>query len=203
MTTLNTVTTNTLAQVQISQVIEQLEQLLFCDLVMTYNDMANAFSYDRIYDNDECTLNELFSTPYDAIRQTNHDGYNDNDEYFTFNGYGNLVSFSYHPMATDCPIDIEELAKWIVDNDLFNDYDIEVTTLDDMYNAILDNLEDANSLDDIIDVAEYLGLTVDEFDSNNESPADYESNIINDITNHIHSDFELLSNAAEFMKLDV
>lgn len=136
-------TTVTLAQVQLKQVIEQLEQLLFCDLVMTYNDMAEAFSYDIIYDNDEGTLNELFSTPYDAIRQTNHDGYNDNDDYFVFNGYGHAVSFSYQLVQDDnCPIDIEELAQWIVDNELFNDYDIEVTTLGDILASIEDNITD-------------------------------------------------------------
>lgn len=205
MTTLNTLNnTVTLTQVQLSQVIEQLEQLLFCDLVMTYNNMAENNHYERIFENDECNLNNIFLTPYDAIRQTNHDGYNENDDYFVFNGYGHACSFSYQLVQDEnCPIDIEEIAQWIVDNDSYSEYDIEVTTSDDMYNAILDNLEDASSLDDIVSVAEYLGLTVEDFDSNNESPADYENSIINDIMNHIHSDFELLSNAAEFMKLDV
>ena len=193
-----------IVKVQLQQVIEQLEQILFCDLVMTYNDFAEVNHYERIFDNDEDNLNNLFLTPYDAIMQTNHKDYNENDDYFVFNGYGHAVSFSYQLVQDDnCPIDIEEIAQWIVNNDLYNDYDIEVTTLDDMYNAILDNLEDTNSLDDIINVAEYLGLTVEEFDSNNESPADYENSVINDITNHIHSDFELLSIAVEFMKLDV
>lgn len=105
--------------------------------------------------------------------------------------------------SDNSPIDIEELAQWIVDNELFNDYHIEVTTLDDMYNCILDNLEDANSLDDIIDVAEYLELPVDEFDSNNESPADYECLLIATITDHIYNDETLLQNTAEFMRLDV
>lgn len=201
MTTLlnNTVT---LAQVQLSQVISSISDMDNDTTISLYNDMADSNGYERIYDNDEYTLNELFMTPYDAIRQTNNKDYNDNDNYFTFNGYGHAISFDYR-LQDNSPIDIEELAQWIIDNDSYSEYDIEVTTLDDMYNAILDNLEDTSSLDDIVSIAEYLGLTVDEFDSNNESPADYESNIINDITNHIHSDFELLSIAAEFMKLDV
>ena len=193
--------TVTLAQVQLQQVIEQLKQD-DSTLLQAYSGYASNNGYDSVYDNDELILDDMFTSHYDAIRSAFYGDYNPSHAYFTFNGYGNLQSFEYL-ISDNSPIDIEELAQWIVDNELFNDYDIEVTTLDDMYNCILDNLEDANSLDDIIDVAEYLGLTVDEFDSNNESPADYESNIINDITNHIHSDFELLSNAAEFMNLDV
>lgn len=199
MTTLNT---TTLDKVQLQQVIEQLNQLSTDELVNVYIDYAEQNSYERIYNLDESTINELYSSPWQALYDSNHKDFNDRDYFFTYNGNGHMISFSNED-EDNCPIDVEELAQWVVDNDLFNDYDIEVTTLDDMYNAILDNLEDANSLDDIINVAEYLGLTVDEFDSNNESPADYESSVINDIMNHIHSDFELLSNAGEFMKLDV
>lgn len=201
MTTLlnNTVT---LASNQLSQVIEQLKDLADWQLINIYTDYADENRYEDIHDLSQDTINDLFESAWDAVTKSNHDGFNENDSYFVFNGYGLMSSFTSLD-SENSPIDVEELAQWVVDNDLFNDYNIEVTTLDDMYNAILDNLEDASSLDDIINVAEYLGLTVEEFDSNNESPADYESNIINDITNHIHSDFELLSKAAEFMKLDV
>lgn len=161
MTTLNN--TTTLAQVQLSQVIEQLEQLLFCDLVMTYNDMAENNHYERIFENDEDNLNNIFLTPYDAIRQTNHDGYNENDDYFVFNGYGHACSFSYQLVQDEnCPIDIEELAQWIVDNDLFNEYDIEVTTLDDMLASIEDNItDDSNMLNKLVihlDLSVMLGI---------------------------------------------
>lgn len=198
MTTLNV---TTLAQVQLQQVIEQLKQDDSA-LLQAYSEYAADNNYDSVFDNDYESINMMCTDSYDAIRSAFYGDYNPSHAYFTFNGYGNLQSFEYL-ISDNSPIDIEELAQWIVDNELFNEYDIEVTTLDDMYNSILDNLEDASSLDDIIDVAEYLGLTVDEFDSNNESPTDYESSVINDIMNHIHSDFELLSNAAEFMKLDV
>ena len=144
MTTSNT---TTLAKVQLQQVIEQLEQILFCDLVMTYNDFAEVNHYERIFDNDEESLNNIFLTPYDAIMQTNHKDYNENDDYFVFNGYGHAVSFSYQLVQDDnCPIDIEELAQWIVDSDSYSDYDIEVTTLEDMLASIEDNINDADLL---------------------------------------------------------
>lgn len=200
MTTLlnNTVT---LASKQLSQVIEQLKQD-DSTLLQAYSEYASNNGYDRVYDNDDESINMMFNDPHDAIRSAFYGDYNPSHAYFTFNGYGNLQSFEYLD-EDNSPIDIEELAQWLIDNDSYSGYDIEVTTMDDMYNAILDNLEDASSLDDIINVAEYLGLTVEDFDSNNESPADYENSIINDIMNHIHSDFELLSNAVEFMNLDV
>ena len=193
--------TVTLTQVQLQQVIEQLKQ----DdntLLQAYSEYASNNNYDSVYDNDDESINMMFADSHEALRAAFYGDYNHSHAYFTFNGYGNLQSFEYLD-DDNSPIDIEELAQWIVDSDSYSEYNIEVTTLDDMYNAILDNLEDTNSLDDIINVAEYLGLTVEEFDSNNESPADYESDIINDIMNHIHSDFELLSIAVEFMKLDV
>ena len=199
---MTTVNNTTLAQVQLNQVIEQLNNLSTDELVSVYIEYASNNSYETIYNLDESTINELYSSPWQALYDSNHKDFNDRDYFFTYNGNGHMISFSNED-DDNCPIDIEELAQWIVDNELFNEYHIEVTTLEDMYNAILDNLEDASSLDDIINIAEYLGLTVEDFDSNNESPADYECNVINDIMNHIHSDFELLSNAAEFMKSDV
>lgn len=194
--------TATLAKVQLSQVIEQLNHLSTDELVNVYMDYAEQNSYERIYNLDENTINELYSSPWQALYESNHKDFNDRDYFFTYNGNGHMVSFSNED-DKNCPIDIEELSQWIVDNDLFNDYDIEVTTLDDMYNAILDNLEDANSLNDVINVAEYLELPVDEFDSNNESPADYECHLITTITDHIYNDETLLQVTAEFMKLDV
>lgn len=197
----NTPVQTTLTSVQISQVIEQLKQD-DSTLLQAYSEYAADNNYDSVFDNDYESINMMCTDSYDAIRSAFYGDYNPSHAYFTFNGYGNLQSFEYL-ISDNSPIDIEELAQWIVDNDLFNEYHIEVTTLDDMYNAILDNLEDVSSLDDIINVAEYLGLTVEDFDSNNESPADYESNIINDITNHIHSDFELLSITLGYMNLEV
>lgn len=142
MTTLNT---TTISQVQLKQVIEQISDMSNDDTISLYNDMADSNGYDRIYDNDEYTLNELFITPYDAIRQTNNKDYNDNDDYFTFNGYGHAISFDYR-LQDNSPIDIEELAQWIVDNELYNDYDIDVTTLDDMLASIEDSINDDDYL---------------------------------------------------------
>lgn len=161
MTTQNTSNTTLLANV-----IDQLENKLFCDLVQDYNDMADAYNYERIYDNDEMTLNDYFTNPYDAIRQTNHEGYNDNDDYFIVNGYGHLNSFSYSLDASGCPIDIGELAQWIIDNESYNEYDIEVTTIDDMLASIEDNITDDEDM--LLAAIEYHGIDINADDSNDD-----------------------------------
>ena len=143
MTTLN----KDLADLQLSQVIEQLEDLLFCDLVMTYNDYASANHYELIHNNDEENINTLFDTPYDTAQAVVYGKYNPSDDYVTLDGYSNAISFSYHPIQDDnCPIDISELAQWLINEDKLSDYDITVTTLDDMLASIEDNITDDSEL---------------------------------------------------------
>lgn len=137
--------TNTLASNQLSQVIEQLNQLSTDELVNVYIDYAKDNSYETIYNLDESTINELYSSPWQALYDSNHKDFNDRDYFFTYNGNGHMISFSNED-DSNCPIDIEELAQWIVDNDLFNDYDIEVTTLDDMLASIEDSINDDDYL---------------------------------------------------------
>ena len=151
-------TNNTLAAIQLNQVIEQLEDLLFCDLVMTYNDYASHNSYELIHDNDEENVNTLFNTPYDAAQAVVYGKYNPSDDYVTLDGYSNAISFSYHPIQDDnCPIDISELAQWLISEDKLADYDITVTTLDDMLASIEDNITDDSELLKI--AINYLGVS--------------------------------------------
>lgn len=150
-------TNNTLAAVQINQVIEQLEGLLFCDLVMTYNDYASYNGYELIHDNDEENINTLFDTPYDTAQAVVYGNYNPSDDYVMLNGCSNAVSFSYQLIQDDnCPIDFSELAQWIVNNELYNNFDITVTTIEDMLASIEDNISDDEKLLDI--VCKYLHL---------------------------------------------
>ena len=174
-----------LAAIQFNQVVKQLEEYDTEAMVNIYNQYADAMRYERIRDNDEHIINDLYSNPYDALLATSYGDYNISDDYFYFHN-GNLISFN-HLTSENSPIDIEELAQWLISEDKLAEYDITVTTLDDMYNCILDSLEGADSLDYVISISEHLNLSVEDFDSNNESPADYENNIINDILNEINN----------------
>lgn len=121
MKTLNT----ELEVIQLSQVIEIITDMDNEDTITLYNDYANHNGYEQVFDNDEQTINDLFLTPYDAIRQTNNKDYKDHENYFTFNGYGHAVSFDYR-LSENSPIDIEELAEWLISEDKLADYDITV-----------------------------------------------------------------------------
>lgn len=194
MTTSNN---TTLSSVQLSQVIEQLEQLLFCDLVMTYNDYASANYYELIQDNDEDSINTLFDTPYDTAQAVVYGKYNPNDDYVMLDGYANAVSFSYQLIQDDNnPIDIEELAQWIIKNDLFNKYDLEVTTLEDMLASIEDNITDDEGM--LYRLSDYLNINLSDKDKDNfdcidhfildsclSVISDYDYNQLNDIITHL------------------
>lgn len=159
MTTLNT---NTLAQVQLSQVIKQLKQD-DSTLLQAYSEYAADNNYDSVFNNDYESINMMCTDSYDAIRSAFYGDYNPSHAYFTFNGYGNLQSFEYL-ISDNCPIDVEELAQWIINNDLFNDYNIEVTTLEDMLASIEDNINDADLLT-LATVMDNLGLDLSDGDT--------------------------------------
>lgn len=147
--------TTTLAQVQLSQVTEQLKDMSDSSLQICHNNYCIETGYeDIIYENDEYNINEQFDTPFDVLR--NIQSYNLSDNYFYFHN-GNLVSFNYLT-GDDSPITFSELAQWIVDNELYNVFDIEVTTLDDMLASIEDNInDDENMLSKLVCL---LGLSV-------------------------------------------
>lgn len=189
-------TNNTLTAIQLNQAIEQLEDLLFCDLVMTYNDYASHNGYDMIYDNDENTINEMYTNAYDAVRVTNHKGYNDNDDYFTYDGYGLMSSFSYQLIQDDnCPIDISELAQWLISEDKLAEYDITVITLDDILASIEDNINDDEIL--TFKLADYISEDYDEDDAVSDIAQwcivtlyDYDYDQLSDIINYLGINYQ-------------
>lgn len=116
---------NALNKTLLSQVINVIADMGIDETIALYNDYASNNGYEIIYNNDEYTLNELFSSPYDAIKQTNNKDYKDSDNYFTFNGYGHAISFDYR-LSENSPIDIDELAQWLISEDNLSYYDIEL-----------------------------------------------------------------------------
>ena len=140
MTTLN----KDLASLQLTQVIEQLKQD-DSNLMQAYSEYSAENGYDSVYDNDEDSINMMFENTHDALRAAFYGDYNPSHAYFTFNGYGNLQSFEYLD-SDNCPIDISELAQWLISEDKLSDYDVTVTTLDDMLASIEDNITDDSSM---------------------------------------------------------
>lgn len=89
-----------------------------------YTDAANSPD-DRIYSMDE--FDEIFSDtkPWEIARACFYSRrFNPSDSWFWFNGYGNVESADYISDHDDRrPIDLDEVAEYIVsnDNELFND----------------------------------------------------------------------------------
>ena len=194
MTTSNTSNnTATLAQVQLKQVIEQLNHLSTDELVNTYNDYADQNSYVRINNLDEGTINELYSSPWQALYDSNHKDFNDRDYFFTYNGNGHMISFSNED-DDNCPIDIEDLAQWIINNDLFNEYDLEVTTLEDMLASIEDNITDDSEL--LKTAINYLGVST--MTKGDDKVTDYNQYLINSVMDEIkYTDYETIKSVID------
>ena len=148
-------TNNTLAAVQLNQVIEQLKQDDSL-LMQAYCDYSAGNGYENsVYDNDEESIDMMFGNTLDALRAALRGDYNPADAYFTFDKYGNLQSFDYLDSGSS-PIDISELAEWLIDEDKLAGYGITVTTLEDMLASIEDNISDDENLLDT--VCKYLHL---------------------------------------------
>ena len=148
-------TNNTLAAIQLSQVIEQLKQDDSI-LMQAYSEYSAENGCDSIYDNDDDSINMIFPNASDAIRSAFFGDYNHSHAYFTFNGYGNLQSFEYLD-SDGSPIDIGELAQWLIDEDKLAEYDITVTTLDDMLASIEDNITDDSVM--LYKLCDYLAIS--------------------------------------------
>ena len=194
---MNTITSNDtnkdLAAIQLNQVIEQLKQYATSDLIEIYNDYADMNRYERIYDNDEDTINTLFDRAWTAISLSNHDGYRDNDDYFTYNGYGLMSSFNYLSDDNN-PIDISELAQWLINEDKLVDYDITVVTLDDMLASIEDNITDDSEL--LNTAINYLGVST--MIKGDDKVVDYNQYLIDNVIDEIrYTDYETIKSVID------
>lgn len=49
---------------------------------------------DMIYSFDEDTINEIFTSPFEALRACHYGDVNFTHDYFRFNGYGNIETLS-------------------------------------------------------------------------------------------------------------
>ena len=95
--------------------------------ITKFNEWAYENNADSVvYENDESTMNELFSAPMDAVRAIFFGHYQFSDPYMVFNGYANLDS--YDDVVSDYIEDyfMDELIEWMVSNEDFGAYEDEV-----------------------------------------------------------------------------
>ncbi len=108
------------------QIIDVIETMTSAELLELNNRYCQEFGYENeIYYNDEEFFNTFFEgKPMEVARSTYYGDYRFMDDFVTFNGYGNLVSFS--SIDTDNLVDsISTMAENIAErieqfNDLLN-----------------------------------------------------------------------------------
>ena len=120
---------------------EAIESMSDSEIVYLYNDYCDAAHYEdcQVYTMDD--LDEImYSTkPWEVLRMAFYGDFRPCDNYFYFNGCGNLESFDYADSGNS-PIDVGDIAAWIDDNeDALNNDDIQ---------EILDEWEDEDEEDE-------------------------------------------------------
>lgn len=179
----------TLATIQLNQVIEQLTDLADYEIIAIHNDYCdiNNDSYNHIIDNDDEAIDSMFDSPSEAMRAASFGDYNHSHNYFILNGYANLVSFNY-TSDDNSPIDISELAQWLINGDKLSDYDITVTTLDDMLASIEDNITDDENM--FLEICKLLSLKVKSIDKVMLAISDYNYKQLSILIKHLGINYQ-------------
>ena len=81
-----------------SDIKENILNMDYSDIVCLHNECCNNISHydDMIFENDPYTINEYFPDSFKALQAMFYGGYNPNDEFFKFDGYGNLQSINQY-----------------------------------------------------------------------------------------------------------
>lgn len=112
----------------VDQIIEQLKEKNEATLVRLWNDVGAALDWRKIYADNE-DINEIFTTPLEAVRAVHFGDYDYLHNYYSFDNYGNLVSYNSLD-ANASPFDYEELAEYFKEHG-FGDFEDEFDTSDD------------------------------------------------------------------------
>lgn len=136
------------------------------ELISLWNDYCDKHRCDDYIIEDMSLFDDLFGdmSPLDIVRRVQYGDFRPDDDYFAFNGYGNLVSFN--DLSDYGPFSYEELAEHLVDN---GDGDFEVNT-DALQNYFIDEYfadmrwTEITALIDKISAEEPFDLLMDDWD---------------------------------------
>lgn len=113
---------------KVAAIEEAIKYLNIEQKVDIYNDYAEANNYERIYCNDEETLNMLFASPADAITHLHRD-YREYHDYCMIDDSSGLLRSSNYPY-NDGWIFPYDIAKWLLRSSLLykfiNKYDLDL-----------------------------------------------------------------------------
>jgi hypothetical protein len=136
------------------------------ELISLWNDYCDKHRCDDDTITDMSLFDDLFGdmSPLAIVRRVKYGDFRPDDDYFAFNGYGNLVSFN--DLSDYGPFSYEVLAEYLVDN---GDGDFEVNT-DALQNYFIDEYfadmewTEITALIDRISEDEPFDLLMDDWD---------------------------------------
>lgn len=107
------------------QLQEQLWDLSESELFNLWNDFCDENHWEKIYNNCVGEIVDYYHNDLEQflIENMSNDNYCQNHDYFTIDGYGHLKSFD--DLFSD-GIDVDELIDWIIENELYDKYGIEI-----------------------------------------------------------------------------
>lgn len=109
---------NTQTQTQVANIIEQINNMTPLELIDLNNTYCQSANYpdSEIYANDDEFFSMFFGTDVlRAVQATQYGDYNYSHDWVTFNGYGNLDSFSYMDTDKLCEL-VPTIAEYIAEN---------------------------------------------------------------------------------------
>ena len=116
------------------------------DVVQELNCWNGSFEDLYFYENDKYVIDELFPSAYDFAEKCAYGDYNINDDYFKFDGYGNIETCTEQEMIQDMKDSIDDIIDVLKDE--YTNLDID----DELINLIEapEKEEKFSSLDDLI-----------------------------------------------------
>ena len=99
------------------ELVQLLADMADSELRYVFNNYCEKSGYDDDFIEDMDNFDEIFQgSAWDAVRAAYYGDFRPTDNYFKFNGYGNLVSFDYID-SPESPFDAEQVADYIIEND--------------------------------------------------------------------------------------
>ena len=84
-------------------------------VVSELNSYNGSLDYIDFWSNDPYTINELFPSAYELAERIQYENYNINDDYFKFDGWGNLVSYSEYDMIQEMKDNIDDVVEMLLE----------------------------------------------------------------------------------------
>lgn len=111
-----------------SYLLENINELK--SLVSEINGYNGSLDYLEVWENEEYVINELFTSPYEALKSVYYGYYNINDDLIKFNGYDNIESLNECEYEDELKENIDDIVE-----ELLACY-IKIFISDELYNLI-------------------------------------------------------------------